>query len=127
MRKPRRTIRFLGIAAVAGAIGLAGSAYTNTNTFTAEPKAGSGSQTISGYEVSDVHYNLNATNPESIDSINFTLDSAPGASATIKYRLADGSSWSANCTATAASVAACAAPAGSTVAGTTNLTVVVAD
>jgi hypothetical protein len=121
---------FLALAVIA-VLGLAGSAYTNTNTFAAEPKAGVGSQSISGYEVSEIHYDLNATDPQNIDSIDFTLDGLPAASATIKYRLSDSGSWSGDCAhvngASTATVTDCAAPAGSTVAGATNITVVVAD
>lgn len=134
MRKQSRVKRFIGITAVAGVMALAGTAYTNANTFATEPKAGSGAQSISGYEVSDVHYDLNATDPQNIDSIDFTLDGQPASTATIQYRLADGSAWSADCAhvnevapGTAATVTDCTAPVGSTVAGTTNLTVVVAD
>ena len=134
MRRFSKMKRMFGITLVVGVAVMAGSAYTNTNTFAAEPKAGSGTRTISGYEVSDVHYDLNATDPQNIDSIDFTLDGQPASTATIQYRLADGSSWSADCAhvnaaspGTTATVTNCSAPAGSTVAGTTDLTVVVAD
>jgi hypothetical protein len=109
----------------------AGSAYTNANTFAAEPKAGAGSQTISGYDISNVHYDLNASDPQNIDSIDFELDGLPASSATIKYRLSDTGGWSGDCAhvngASTATVSNCTAPAGSTVVDTTNLTVVVAD
>ena len=131
MRKVSKMKRMFGIALVAGVVVMAGSAYTNTNTFAAEPKAGAGAQTISGYDVSAVHYDLNATDPQNIDSIDFTLDGLPASTATIKYRLDDAGPWSGDCAhvngATTATISDCAAPAGSTVAGVTNLTVVVAD
>ena len=133
MRRFSKVKRLFGITLVIGVAVMAGSAYTNTNTFAAEPKAGAGSETISGYDISDVHYDLNTTDPQNIDSIDFTLDGQPAATATIQYRLANGSTWSADCAhvnadpGTTATVTNCAAPAGSTVAGTTNLTVVVAD
>src|SRR5687767_14011498 len=134
MRKVSKMKRMFGIALVAGVVVMAGSVYTNTNTFAAEPKTGAGSEAISGYAVSDVHYDLNATDPQNIDSIDFTLVGQPASTATIQYRLADGSSWSADCAhvsaaspGTTATVSNCAAPGGSTVAGVTNLTVVVAD
>ena len=134
MHKKNRIKRFIGITAVAGVMAFAGTAYTNANTFATTPKAGAGSEAITGYAVSDVHYDLNATDPQNIDSIDFTLDGKPASTATIQYRLADGSAWSADCAhvnavdpGTTATVTSCTAPAGSTVAGTTNLTVVVAD
>ena len=127
MRKSQRTKRFIAVAAVVAAVALAGSAYTNTNTFAAEPRAGAGSQSISGYEVSDVHYDLNAVDPQLVDSLDFTLSAVPGPNATIKYRLNDTAEWSGDCVNVAAAVSDCAAPVGSTVASVTNLTVVVAD
>ena len=127
MRKNHRTKRFIGIVGVVGAIALAGSAYTNANTFAAEPKAGAGSRTISGYDISAVHYDLNATDPQNIDSLDFTLYAVPGPNATIKYRLDDGAAWSGDCANVGAQVSDCLAPANSTVVGVTNLTVVVAD
>ena len=123
--------RFLGAAALIALLMFAGSAYTNANTFATEPKAGAGSQAITGYDISNVHYDLNASDPQNIDSIDFELDGQPAASATIKYRLSNSGGWSGDCAhvnaGTTATVSDCTAPAGSTVAGTTNLTVVVAD
>ncbi|MGH2806925.1 MAG: hypothetical protein ACRDKT_06590 [Actinomycetota bacterium] len=134
MYRRSKMSRWLGIALIGGMLSVAGIAYTNTNTFASEPKAGAGAQSISGYEVSGVHYDLNASDPGNIDSIDFTLDGQPASGATIKYRLSDTGAWSSNCTAvnaaspgTTATVSNCTAPAGSTVADVTNLTVVVAD
>ena len=129
MRRSKKRL-FVAFAAVA-VLGLAGSAYTNANTFAAEPKAGAGSQAISGYDISNVHYDLNATDPQNIDSLDFELDGEPAASATIKYRLSPAGAWSGDCghvnSGGTATITDCAAPGGSTVAGVTDLTVVVAD
>ena len=129
MRRGKKRL-FVAFAAVA-VLGLAGSAYTNANTFASEPKAGAGSQAISGYDISNVHYDLNASDPQNIDSIDFELDGEPAASATIKYRLSAGGAWSGDCAHVSgsgtATVSNCAAPGGSTVVDTTELTVVVAD
>lgn len=35
--------------------------------------AGDGSAAISGYAISNIHYNLNAANPANIDSMTFTI------------------------------------------------------
>jgi len=57
-------------------------------------KAGDGAGVVSGYTVSSIHYNLNAANPQSIDSVTFNLDTAPVAGSTIKIRLDNtGSTW----------------------------------
>lgn len=66
-------------------------------------KAGDGSGPISGYTVTAIHYNLNST-PSTIDSVTFTLNSAPVAGSTIKIKLvAAGSTWY-SCTNIAAAV-----------------------
>ncbi|MDP2964717.1 MAG: hypothetical protein Q8N39_01615 [Pelolinea sp.] len=57
-------------------------------------KAGDGSGAISGYTVSNIHYVLNGTNPFTIDSVTFTLDTAPVSGGTIKIKPVNaGSTW----------------------------------
>jgi hypothetical protein len=60
-----------------------------------ETGAGDGSGTISGYTVSNIHYNLNATNPANIDSVEFTLAPTPGAGApaSVQVQLNGGGTW----------------------------------
>ena len=49
---------------------------------------------ISGYTASAIKSNLNATNPGNIDSVQFTLDTAPAAGSTMKVKLVSaGSNW----------------------------------
>lgn len=50
-------------------------AFTASNTVP-NTTAGSGSGTVSGYTVSNLHYNLNATTPNNIDSLTFTITPA---------------------------------------------------
>jgi len=57
-------------------------AFTATNTVPSS-NAGSGSNTISGYTITNVQYQLNATTPSDIDSVSFTL-SAPASQARVK-------------------------------------------
>lgn len=52
-------------------------AFAATNTVPAS-YAGEGASTTSGYTVSNVVYNLNATTPSNIDSVAFTLNAAAG-------------------------------------------------
>ena len=80
--------RFLGALIVAAAMASGAYAFTATNTVPAS-NAGSGSGTISGYTVSAIAYQLNATTPSNVDSITFTL-SANGATA--KAKIVSGSS-----------------------------------
>jgi hypothetical protein len=124
MRIRKKTRRVIAVLLVVLGLSAFITAMTAANTVPAS-KAGDGSGAISGYTVSAVHYNLNATNPQNIDSVTFTLDSAPVAGSTVKIKLvAAGSTWF-SCTMTGAN-ASCTTT-GATVAPADQLTVVVAD
>jgi archaellin len=61
------------VAAVAALVVAAGAyAFTAANTVPATT-AGAGSGAVSGYTVTNLHYNLNATTPVNIDSLTFTV------------------------------------------------------
>jgi hypothetical protein len=90
----------LGSVVVAGSIGVAGFAFTASNTVPAT-KAGDGTGAVTGYVVSSVHYGLNGTDPTKADSVTFTLDSTPVAGSTIKTKV--GGVWY-TCTNSAAAV-----------------------
>src|SRR5438270_6416057 len=90
----------LGGAVVAGAVGVAGFAFTASNTVP-DTKAGDGTGTVTGYVVSSVHYGLNSTDPTKADSVTFSLDSTPKSGSTIKTKV--GGVWY-SCTNTAAAV-----------------------
>ena len=61
------------VAAVAALVVAAGAyAFTAANTVPATT-AGAGSGVVSGYTVTNLHYNLNATTPINIDSLTFTV------------------------------------------------------
>ena len=70
---------------------LAGAAYAfaAANTVPAT-KAGDGSGTISGYTISNVVYNLNPTDPSTMDSVNFDLSAA---AVTVKIQLVTAGAW----------------------------------
>ena len=86
-------------AAAIGAVTVAGGAYAFTASNTVPTSAaGSGSGTISGYAVSAVHYNLNASTPQNIDSVTFTLDIAPPAGGSVKVKLVAAGSTYYSCT-----------------------------
>jgi hypothetical protein len=87
-------------------------AFAATNTIPAS-YAGEGASTTSGYTVTNVAYNLNATTASNIDSVTFTLNAAAG---TVKVRLVTtgsyysctntaGLNWSCNTTSPQATVA----------------------
>lgn len=113
------------VLVVAGTIIAGGYAFTAANTVP-NSKAGDGTGTVTGYTLSTVHYGLNATNPANVDSVTFTLDSAPAAGSTIKAQLAAAGSWY-TCTAAGANVTCVTTAPQATVLATTQLHVIVAD
>jgi hypothetical protein len=120
-RFSRRTVTVLALSAVL----VAGTyAYTAANTVPTS-KAGDGSGAVSGYTVSAIHYNLNAASPQNVDSVTFTLNSAPVAGSTIKAQV-DGATWYTCTNVTTAVTCATTAPQ-ATVLGATSLRVIVAD
>jgi hypothetical protein len=121
--KKSRGRALLGSAVLLGSIGVAGFAFTASNTVPAT-KAGDGTGTVTGYVVSSVHYGLNATDPSKTDSITFDLDSTPIAGSTIKTKV--GGNWY-TCTNTAAAVSCPTTSPQATVQPITSLQVVVAD
>ena len=86
--------RILGTLVVAAALATGAYAFTATNTVP-DSSAGSGSGTISGYTVSAVAYQLNATTPSNIDSVTFTLSAN---ASTAKAKIVSGSSTYTSCT-----------------------------
>ena len=72
-----RNKRFFGAVMIVGLMASGAYALTASNTFDeADKKAGSGSQTISGYAVSDVTYAVNATDNSKYSAVEFNLDAA---------------------------------------------------
>ena len=115
---------WLWSAVVALAIAAGTYAYTNSNTVGAT-QAGDGTGTITGYVISSVKYNLNASNPSNIDSVTFNVDSTPAAGSTLKAQLAPAGSWY-TCTNVATAVTCTVTSPQATVAAATNLRIVIA-
>lgn len=69
-------VRMLAVGALVLLISAVAYGFAAANTVPVTG-AGDGSGTISGYTVTNVDYNLNATNPANIDSVTLTL--APNA------------------------------------------------
>jgi len=91
----RKSKRLFGAIMVAGLIGSATYAMTAANTFAdATNQAGEGSQTISGFEVSNVSYTL-AANPENYSAVSFDLDGAAG---TVRAKVTAAGTTYATCT-----------------------------
>jgi len=72
LTRPRAVVAVALIAAVA-AVGA--YAFTASNTVPAT-NAGSGTSTVSGYAVTNIAYNLTASDPTTVDTITFHLDKA---------------------------------------------------
>ena len=117
--------RLSTVLVLSGAIVAGTYAFTAANTVPAS-KAGDGSGAVTGYTVSTIHYNLNATTPSNVDSVTFNLDSAPVAGSTISVQLAAAGSWY-SCSNVAAAVTCATTAPQATVLGVTALRVVVAD
>lgn len=123
LRSNRSSKRWAG-AILMGALVVGAFALTNSNTVPAT-QAGDGAGAISGYVVSSVKYNLNASNPSNIDSVTFNLDSTPVAGSTLKMQLAAAGSWY-TCTNVAAAITCATTSPQATVATATTLRVIVA-
>jgi hypothetical protein len=93
----KRALRIFIIVIVVFAFATVAYASAAANTVPTI-KAGDGSGVVSGYTVSAVHYALNAANPTTIDSVTFTLDTAPVAGGTLKILLVSGGSTWYGCT-----------------------------
>ena len=85
--------RVLGAVVVAVVMATGAYAFTATNTVP-NSSAGSGNGTISGYTVSAVAYQLNATTPSNIDTMTFTLSAN---ATTVKAKVVSGSTTYTNC------------------------------
>jgi hypothetical protein len=126
MRSRKSSVgRLATVALVSGAIVAGTYAYTAANTVP-DTKAGDGQGTVTGYVLSSVHYNLNATNPANIDSVTFTLDSTPVAGSTLRAQLAPAGSWY-SCTNAGTAVTCTTTAPQATVLAATNLRVIIAD
>lgn len=85
-------VMFVVMFVVVLAVGAYAFAAANT---VPTSKAGAGSGVISGYTITNIDYNLNATDPTVLDSVDLTLSAA---ATTVKIKLvAAGSTWY-NCT-----------------------------
>ena len=111
-------------AAAAMVVALGAFGLTASNTVAAT-RAGDGSGAITGYVVSAVSYTLNASNPSNLDSVAFSVDSAPVAGSTLRVRLSAAGAWYA-CTFVGTAVTCSTTAPQATVASTDTLRVVIA-
>jgi hypothetical protein len=111
-------LTIVATVAVSLVFATAAFAFAAANTVPATT-SGSGSNTISGYTITNVSYGLDTTTPTNIDTVTFTL--SPAAATTVKIQLVTGGSWY-SCTDSTGSVSC--TTTGATVAAANSLTVV---
>jgi hypothetical protein len=101
----KKSSRILAIVLVALILAVATYAFAAANTMPASTNAGDGEVTISGYDVTNVHYVLNAGN---IDTVTFTIAPAIPAGGTVSIQLTNVGTppWYA-CTVTAGTSVSC--------------------
>src|SRR5439155_1712975 len=117
-RTRRRALLISAVLAVVLSIG--GYAFTASNTV---PNAylGQGANVISGYAISSITYNQNASNPCNIDSVAYTI--TPAAAGTVSVQLVSGGSWY-SCTNTSGSVSCATTSPQATASAASSLNVV---
>jgi hypothetical protein len=72
-----RSIPVLPAVAAVALFSVGGAAFTAANTVPIS-SAGSGATAVSGYTISAIDYNLNATTPANVDSVTFTATADNG-------------------------------------------------
>ena len=120
-----RAFKVFLIVMVAFAFASVATAYAAANTVPAT-NAGDGAGTISGYTISAVHYDLNATNPQNIDSVTFTTSATVPTGSTVKIMLVDGGATWYTCTGQGSTSISCTTT-DATVLEANSLRVVIAD
>jgi hypothetical protein len=86
-----RMPRTLVIAVAVAAVGVVSYAFLGSITgLGTAGYAGAGTQTISGYDVADITYTYNGSDPDSIDNVRFTLDND---AVVVHTQLVNGGTW----------------------------------
>lgn len=111
--------RTLGVGLVATVLAAGAYAYTASNTVAASA-AGDGAGVVSGYDVTNVQYTLDAADPTAIDAVSFDLDAA---ASVVKADTDNGSGY-VDCTNTGGTSWSCDFPTNPAVAGVTSLAVI---
>jgi hypothetical protein len=91
-RKRKRRIAL--VALLAFVLGTTAFAYAASITFNGGDNArhaGQGSGTISGYNVTNIHYTLSDTDPSTITGVTFSLN--PNTATTVKAKIGGATDW----------------------------------
>lgn len=88
----RRVFKVLLI--VVAVLILSTTAYAFAASNTVPPSnAGDGSSAISGFTITNVHYNLNSSNPANIDTVTFTISPSLPTGGTVTIQLVTSGTW----------------------------------
>ena len=109
-----------------GILAMVGYGYAAGNTVQTS-NAGDGAGAVSGFDVTNIHYGLDASSPENLSSIEFDTNPAVPAGGSVRVSIDDGTSWlpAGDCAASGATVT-CTLSGTVTVAAVTDLRVVAA-
>jgi hypothetical protein len=119
LRKLTPSPRILFVLCLLAVAAYGAWAQTASNTVPAN-RIGSGSATVSGYTISNVVWNQNATTPTDVDSLTF--DISPASATDVRVQLESGGSWY-SCTNTAGAVTCNTTSPQATAVAPTQLTV----
>ncbi len=118
--------------AVALGVGLVGAlvigviaASTAGNTVE-ETRAGVGQGSVTGYDITSVHYSLNSLDATKVDAVSFVLDAGPPAGTTVRIKLFEASPNWYDCTISGVSALCTTTSPQATVVEITELVVVAA-
>jgi len=113
------------ILAVAALLILSTTAYAFAASNTVPTSnAGDGTNAISGYAVTNVHYNLDSGTPSNVATVTFTIAPALPAGGTVTIQLVSGGSWY-SCTVASGTNVTCTTT-GASASSANNLRIVIA-
>jgi len=111
---------------IVGALVIAAAVASTAGNTVPESRAGVGEGTVTGYDISTVHYSLNASNPAAVDAVTFSVDEAPAEGSTLRIKLSSASTVWYTCTFSGTSVTCPTTTPAPTVDEVTELVVVAA-
>jgi hypothetical protein len=95
MKARRKRRNLVATLFLAGVLSTAAFAFTDSNTFSGANQAGDGSDTVSGFAVSAIHYSGQASpNDDMLGGVTFTLDPATAGDVSVAVSDDDGLTWS---------------------------------
>ena len=98
-----RTLKLASVLLIVMVLTVAVYAFAAANTVPTS-NAGDGQGAISGYDITNVHYVLDATDPSKIGSMTFTATPAIPAGGSVRVKLVSTDTTYTSCTAAGASV-----------------------